>query len=257
RAALAKLGQPLVDEAMHADALEPDRVQHARRRFDDPRRSVPLALREEQALDRDAAERGQIHDLGVLDAVPEASAGRDERVREPQRSDLQREIHSYSEGLRPSDSPTRSLAALVRVMSMPRNRVPDDALRIEHGSFDARAGVVRLAAVGAAREDDAAVAAAEAAAHDLLQRDVAGAAVRAREVRAGAHHGCRAADIELDRIAEGPPFERVAERHGDPAAHAAAAVLGAEDDRDAQRLEQLDAVELLRAARAVEERRPR
>ena len=74
----------LVDEAVHADALETDGVQHARRRLDNPRRGVPLAFVQEQALDGDAAERGQVDDIGVLDAVAEAAAGRDERVLEGQ-----------------------------------------------------------------------------------------------------------------------------------------------------------------------------
>jgi hypothetical protein len=39
-----------------------------------------------------------------------------------------------------------------------------------------------------------------------------------RELRAGAHHRRRAADVQLDGIAERPALERVAERHGDAAA---------------------------------------
>ena len=48
------------DEAVDADALQADGVQHAGRRLDDPRRRVAFALGEEQALDGDAAERRQV-----------------------------------------------------------------------------------------------------------------------------------------------------------------------------------------------------
>ena len=41
---------------------------------------VPFALGEEQSLDRDAAERREIDDVGVLDAVAEAAARGDQRV---------------------------------------------------------------------------------------------------------------------------------------------------------------------------------
>ncbi len=92
-AAVAQLGQLLAHEAVHADPLQSDRVQHAGRRLDDARRRMALALGEEQSLDRDAAERREIDDVAVLDAVAEAAAGGDERVREPERSDGNREVH--------------------------------------------------------------------------------------------------------------------------------------------------------------------
>ena len=65
-------------------------------------------------------------------------------------------------------------------MLMARNRVPDDALRVEDGAVDARSRVMRRAAVRVC-EHHAAVTAAKAAAHHLFERDVAGAAVRVRE----------------------------------------------------------------------------
>ena len=71
-----------------ADALQPDRVQHAGRCFDDSRRRMAFALGQEQSLDGDAAERRQVDDVGVLDAVAEAAAGRDERVLESERADV-------------------------------------------------------------------------------------------------------------------------------------------------------------------------
>ena len=54
---------------------------------------VALALGQEQALDRDAAEGRQVDDVGVLDAVAEAPAGRDERVLQGEGTDLNGEIH--------------------------------------------------------------------------------------------------------------------------------------------------------------------
>jgi hypothetical protein len=48
---------------------------------------VPLALAEEQALDGDAAQRREVHEVGVLDAVAEAAARRNQRVLEGERSD--------------------------------------------------------------------------------------------------------------------------------------------------------------------------
>ena len=43
RAAIAQLGQPLADEAVDADALQADRVEHAGRRLDDARRRMAFA----------------------------------------------------------------------------------------------------------------------------------------------------------------------------------------------------------------------
>ena len=56
-------------------------------RFDDARRRVPFALGEEQSFHRDAAERRQIDEVGVLRAITEAPARRDQRVSQPERSD--------------------------------------------------------------------------------------------------------------------------------------------------------------------------
>ena len=46
------------DEAVHADALQADGVEHSGRRFDDARRRMAFALGEEEAFHRDRAERG-------------------------------------------------------------------------------------------------------------------------------------------------------------------------------------------------------
>ena len=78
-------GRCSLDEAVHADALQADGVQHAGGRLDDARRRVAFALGNEQPLHADAAERGQIDDVGVLEAVAEAAAGGDDRVPERQR----------------------------------------------------------------------------------------------------------------------------------------------------------------------------
>ena len=96
RAEPAQLGQLFGDVAVDADALQADGVEHARRRFDDSLGWMPFARLEEQSLDDHAAERRQVHDVGVLDAVAEAAACRDAAVRERERSDLDREIHVSS-----------------------------------------------------------------------------------------------------------------------------------------------------------------
>ena len=120
----AQLRQLLGDEALHADALQADRVQHARRGFDDPRRRMTFALGEEQPFDGDAAERSQVHGVGVFDAVAEAAARGDQRIGEAERSDREaRDPPSVSHGL------------------------PHDALRVEDGAVDAGARVVQLSAV--------------------------------------------------------------------------------------------------------------
>ena len=57
---------------------------------------MTLALGEKQSLHRNAAKRRQIDQVGVLDAVAETSACRDERILERERSDLNGEVH-YSQ----------------------------------------------------------------------------------------------------------------------------------------------------------------
>ena len=59
---------------MHADALQADRIDHAGRRFDDPRRRMSLALLHEETLRYHAAEHRQIDDLLVFETVSEAAA---------------------------------------------------------------------------------------------------------------------------------------------------------------------------------------
>src|SRR6476646_11171152 len=91
------------------------------------------------------------------------------------------------------------------------HRLPDDSLRIEDRSVDARSRVVHGAGIGAG-SDHAAVATTETASHGLFERDVARAAVLGGQHGAGPHHRCRAAGEQLDRLAERArvegPFER-------------------------------------------------
>ena len=93
RAAVAQLRQLLAHEPVHADALQADRVQHAGRRLDDPRRRVAFALGEEQALDRDAAERRQIDDVGCTRRRSRSSRSRRSADWQRQRADGNGKIH--------------------------------------------------------------------------------------------------------------------------------------------------------------------
>ncbi len=92
-AAVAQLGELFLHEPVNADTLEADGIEHAGRRFDNTWRRMPLALAQEQTLDRDAAERRQIDDVRVLDAIAEATARGYERVRECQPSNRNGKIH--------------------------------------------------------------------------------------------------------------------------------------------------------------------
>ena len=71
--------------------------------FHDALRGVSLALIEKQSLDRDRAEAGEVHDVGVLDPVAEAAAGRDEGVRERESPDVHREVDTH-----PAASPSQT-----------------------------------------------------------------------------------------------------------------------------------------------------
>ena len=110
RAARAQLGHLLRDEAMDADALQADRVQHAGRRFDDARRRMSFALGEKQPLHGDAAERREVDQLGVLGAVPETAARRDERILERERCRC--------------ELTGPCLSAITTLISLPRNTGP-------------------------------------------------------------------------------------------------------------------------------------
>ena len=188
RAAIAELGQFLAHEAVHADALQADRVQHARRGFDDAGRRVAFALRQEQSFDRNAAERREIDDVAVLDAVAEAPAGRDERIRESQRPDGDRQVHGGR----------AQCANASQTMRSASKTGPSRQERTKCGGAPDLSG-----------EDHAAVAAAQPAAHDLLERDVAGLAMEIGDRCDGAHHRRRPADVELHGFAGPERCERV------------------------------------------------
>ena len=107
----AQLRQLLVDEPVHADALQADRVQHARPASRRCRGGgCPSRSARNSPFDGDAAERRQIDDVGVLDAVAEAAARRDQRVLERQRADAERSrsIEITTRRLMPIVSPTVS-----------------------------------------------------------------------------------------------------------------------------------------------------
>ena len=91
-----QLRQLLFDEPSHPDALQADRVHHPGRSLDDSRRRMSFALLEEQAFDGHAPERREVHEIGVLDAVAEASACGNERILQSQRTDLNGQVHVIS-----------------------------------------------------------------------------------------------------------------------------------------------------------------
>ncbi len=130
-----QLGELLVDVAVDADALQPDRVQHAGRRLDDALRRVPFARLEEEPLRHDGAERGQVDGVGVLDAVAEAAARRHERVHQPQGADRDGEIH-----LRCQSCPSRIIVCTghLNPRRCPRRRTP--ARRCTNGRSAVRRG---------------------------------------------------------------------------------------------------------------------
>jgi hypothetical protein len=92
-AAVAQLGKLLANEPMDANSLQTNRIQHPRRRFDDPRRRMSFTLSEEQTFDRNAAQRREIYNVGVLDAVSKAPACRNQRIGQRQRTDGNGKIH--------------------------------------------------------------------------------------------------------------------------------------------------------------------
>ena len=214
------------DEPMDANPLQPDRVQHACRRLDDPGRGMTLSLVEEESLDGDSAEVGKVHDVAILDAVPEASAGRDERVLQRQRADGDRQIHES-------------------MLTFPHERA-----RVEHGSARARSDVMRLP-VAAMDLDDAAVAAAHAASHDVRPTPRSGrpalTASRATAANIGSGHTRRAAPAPAAGCS-------AVERHRNASELTPAAVFRGKHDADAQRLEQIEADRSVARAAAVEKR---
>jgi hypothetical protein len=83
----------LGDEAAHSDALQADGVDHAGGCLGDARRLVSVPFVQEQALHDHGSQCGQVHRVGVFDAVAEAAAGGHERVDEAQRANGRGQIH--------------------------------------------------------------------------------------------------------------------------------------------------------------------
>ena len=113
------------------------------RRLDDARRRMSFALGEEQALDGDAAERRQIDDVGVLDAVAEAAARGDQRVGERQRADLNGEIGQVPDQVQ-SRSPS---PAMHQSQTVCRRRTPArrcTSARSDDRRLSSRTGTTQL-----------------------------------------------------------------------------------------------------------------
>ena len=92
RTALAQLGELFPDEPVDPDPLQPDRVEHARGCLDNSFGRMPFAFGEEQSFYGDSAEKREVDDVRVLDAVAEAAAGSDDGIRQFQRADLNRKV---------------------------------------------------------------------------------------------------------------------------------------------------------------------
>jgi hypothetical protein len=146
------------------------------------------------------------------------------------------------------------IAGMVTRRASMCQRLPDDAPGVEDRSFEARAHKMWRRA-DLPSEDDAAVAAAEATAHDLFERDVARLAMAVGNRGHGAHHRRRAADVQLDGRPRAHGGERIVQRSGDESLRAEAAIFGRRDDRDPEVLEDVGVGEVARAAGAIEERR--
>ena len=119
-AALAEQRQLLLDEAMHADALQADRVDHAGGRLDDARRRRgPSRSVMNRPLTQTPPSDDEVGHLVVLEAVAEAAARRDERDWAGAATRSGRRDHGASS-------------------------IPDDVGRVEDGAVDARTDEVRL-----------------------------------------------------------------------------------------------------------------
>ena len=131
--------------------------------------------------------------------------------------------------------------------------IPGHGGAVEDRTADAGTHVSDLAVVVLHRHH-AAVAAAEPAAHGALHRDLARLAVAGRQPGHRGQHRLGAAGVDGGLRRPGELLQRGLERHGDPAPAADAAVFGGEHEVDAEAVEELQVVELVAGARAVEER---
>src|SRR3982750_2134020 len=105
-----------------------------------------------------------------------------------------------------------------------RQRVPQNLRRLEDRAVDTRSDEMRWSASGS-RQHDATVAAAEAAAHDLLERYVTAPAIRPRKFCDCAHHRRRTARVDTHVGATPSGTQGRFERRRDVAVRAAAAIL--------------------------------
>src|SRR5262249_50450061 len=119
------------DEATAAMPRGADRVRHACRGSTDAGRWMSFAWIEEQPFHRHAAKRGEVDDVCVFNAVPEAAAGRNQRVLERERSDLDREVHVSR---RPS---RKSSCSCLCVPRSPLRSIPEYLISSEDGPGDA------------------------------------------------------------------------------------------------------------------------
>ena len=84
--------QLLAQERLDPDVLEADRVQHAGRRFRDPRRHVAGARLERERLGDDAAQLGEVDERRELGAVAAGAAREQHRVAQRNSRQLGREV---------------------------------------------------------------------------------------------------------------------------------------------------------------------
>ena len=77
---LFQFRQDLFLHLMDAGILQPDRIQHAGRRFRDARQRIAVARMQGRSLDRETAGEIDIEEIQIVHSVSESAAGRDQRV---------------------------------------------------------------------------------------------------------------------------------------------------------------------------------
>src|SRR3984893_4490533 len=132
--------------------------------------------------------------------------------------------------------------------------VPEYLIPGQHRPGDARSQVMIAAVLGPDRHH-ATVTAAEAAAHDALDRDLTGAAVGGGGPGRGSEHRLGATCVDhhrrVGRVCRQPSLER----SEDPAVFTETSVLGRQDELDAEVAKDIEVKELGRASSAVEQHR--
>jgi hypothetical protein len=92
---------------------------------------VAFALVEKKTLHRDAAERRQVHDVGVLDAVAEAAARGNQRILQREKSERCRQVHqctSSSQAIRAASNTGPSMQDRTRCVWPSASRTPTTQL---------------------------------------------------------------------------------------------------------------------------------